>query len=56
MTCIFQNCGEEGQASERLIKRLARFTFATDMMPDFWSKAVTPGDIERAKQQGRRAL
>lgn len=56
VTCIFQNCGEEGQAPERLIKRLARFTFATDMMPDFWSKAVKPGDIERAKQQGRRAL
>ena len=56
VTCIFQNCGEEGQAPERLIKRLAHFTFATDMMPEFWSKAVKPGDIERAKQQGRRAL
>ena len=56
VTCIFQNAGEEGQAPERIIKRLARFTFATDMMPDFWSKAVKPSDIERSKQQGRRDL
>ena len=56
VTCVFQNCGEEGQAPDMLIKRLARFTFATDMMPEFWSKAVKPGDVERAKKQGRRAL
>jgi len=56
VTCVFQNAGEEGQDPLRLIKRLARFTFATDMMRDFVPKAVTPADIEQAKQEGRHCL
>jgi len=40
----------------RLIKRLARFTFTTDMLSDFVFKAVTPEDIVRAKQEGRHCL
>ncbi|HUT91381.1 MAG TPA: membrane dipeptidase [Thermoguttaceae bacterium] len=56
VTCIFQNAGEEGQDPMRLIKRLARFTYATDMMPDFLPKAVTPDDVEAAKRQGRHCL
>jgi membrane dipeptidase len=56
VTCIFQNAGEEGQDPMRLIKRLARFTYGTDMMPDFIPKAVTPDDIERAKKAGRHCL
>src|SRR5690606_11391541 len=56
VTCIFQNAGEEGQDPLRLIKRLARFTFTTDMLSDFVSKAVTPDDIVRAKQEGRHCL
>ena len=56
VTCIFQNAGEEGQDPMRLIKRLARFTYATDMMPDFLPKAVTPDDIEAANKQRRHCL
>ncbi|WP_417390344.1 dipeptidase [Gimesia sp.] len=56
VTCIFQNAGEEGQDPLRLIKRLARFTFTTDMLSDFVFKAVTPEDIVRAKQEGRHCL
>ncbi len=56
VTCIFQNAGEEGQAPLTLIKRLANFTFTTDMLRDFLSKAVTPDDIEAAKKAGRRCL
>lgn len=56
VTCIFQNAGEEGQDPMRLIKRLARFTYATDMMPDFMPKAVTPGDIETAANERRHCL
>ena len=56
VTCIFQNAGEEGQDPMRLIKRLARFTYATDMMRDFLPKAVTPDDIEAAKKQSRHCL
>lgn len=54
--CIFQNAGEEGQAPMRLIKRLARFTYVTDMMKDFIVKAATPAEIVAAKQAGKRAL
>jgi membrane dipeptidase len=56
VTCIFQNAGQEGQAPLRLIKRLARFTYATDMMRDFLSKAATSADIEAAKEAGRHCL
>lgn len=56
VTCIFQNAGEEGQAPMRLIKRLARFTYLTDMLPEFVRKAVTPKDIIAAKKEGRQCL
>jgi membrane dipeptidase len=54
--CIFQNAGEEGQAPMRLIKRLARFTYVTDMMKDFIIKAARPEEIVAAKKAGKRAL
>lgn len=56
VTCIAQNAGEEGQAVLRLLKRLARFTRLTDVIPDRISKAVTPGDIRRAKEGRRHCL
>ncbi len=56
VTCIFQNAGEEGNEPLRLLKRLARFTYATDLLRDQVFKAATPDDIVAAKQQGRRCL
>jgi membrane dipeptidase len=56
VTCIFQNAGEEGQDPMRLIKRLAHFTYLTDMMPEFVAKAVTPGAVATAKEAGRHCL
>lgn len=56
VSCIFQNAGEEGQAPMRLVKRLARFTYLTDMMKDFIIKAATPDDIEAAWKAGKRSL
>ena len=56
VTCIFQNAGQECQDPLRLIKRLARFSFATDLMREFVCKAAIPGDIETAKAAGRHAL
>ena len=56
VTCIFQNAGQECQDPLRLMKRLARFTFATDIMKDFVRKAAVPADIEVAKAAGRHAL
>ncbi|MGV3483237.1 MAG: dipeptidase [Planctomycetaceae bacterium] len=53
VTCVFNNAGEEGQDPLRLIKRLARHTYATDLMRGFVSKAAIPSDVETAKQEGR---
>jgi membrane dipeptidase len=56
VTCVFQNCGEEGNAVERLLKRLARFTYSTDRLKAFVCKAAAPGDIVLAKKENRHAL
>lgn len=56
VTCIFQNAGEECQAPLRLIKRLARFTYLTDMLPQLITKAATPDEILAARQQSRGCL
>ena len=56
VTCIFQNAGEEGNEVKRLLKRLAHFTYATDQMSDFVSRAIRPEDILRAKTENRHAL
>ncbi len=56
VTCVFQNAGEEGQDPGRLLKRLARFTFVTDAMKDFVTKAVVPEDVLDAKRNGRHCL
>lgn len=56
VTCIFQNAGEEGSDPLRLIKRLARFTYATDMARDACAKAVQASDVEDAKKSGKHCL
>jgi membrane dipeptidase len=56
VTCVFTNAGEEGNAIERLLKRLAYCTYVTDMMKDFVIKAVTPEDITQAKKQNKHAI
>ncbi|MFP6766309.1 MAG: membrane dipeptidase [Planctomycetaceae bacterium] len=56
VTCVFQNAGEEGQDPLRLVKRLARFTYATDLLRGFVSKAAVPDDIVEAKRQKRHCL
>lgn len=56
VTCIFQNAGEEGQTPNRLLKRLARFTFLGDMLRDVLVRASLPTDILDAKEQRRHCL
>jgi membrane dipeptidase len=56
VTCIYQNAGEECQHAVRLLKRLARFTYITDMLRPTLSKATTPADIAEAKRAGRYCL
>lgn len=53
VTCVFNNAGEEGQDPMRLIKRLARHTYVTDILRGFVFKAATPSDIVTAKAEGR---
>jgi membrane dipeptidase len=56
VTCILQNAGEEGMAVSWLLKRLARFTYVTDMMSNFVYKAASPDDIVAAKKQNKHCL
>lgn len=56
VTCIFQNAGEEGNDPLRLMKRLARFTYATDVARDDCPKAVNADDIIAAKKAGHPCL
>ncbi len=53
VTCVFNNAGEEGQDPLRLIKRLARHTYTTDLMRGFVFKAAVPSDILTAKRENR---
>ena len=56
VTCIFQNAGEEGQSPERLLKRLARFTYLGDMLREVLVRATTADDIESARKTGKHCL
>ncbi|MCE5240319.1 dipeptidase [bacterium] len=56
VNCIFQNAGEEGQTAMRLARRLARFTFSTDVMRDFVCRAAFPDDISAAHARGGHCL
>jgi membrane dipeptidase len=56
VTCIFQNAGEEGNDPLRLLKRLSRFTYATDLLRPHLSKAVRPSDIEATKRADQHCL
>lgn len=56
VTCILQNAGEESQDAQTLMRRLANFTFVSDLLPDFAPKAVTPDDIVAAREAGRHCF
>ena len=56
VTCIVRNAGEESQAPQVLLKRLARFVHVTDVLRDFVPKAVRAADIEAAHQAGRHCI
>lgn len=56
VTAILQNAGEEGQDPLRLMKRLARFTFATDHLRPHVTRAVNAADIEAARERKSHCL
>ena len=53
---IFQNAGEESNNINVLLKRLARFTYATDMMPEVLKKALSAEDVRQAHKNGLHAV
>ncbi len=56
VTCVVQNAGEETQDPQRLIKRLAQFTYVTDMLGGFVARAAKPADIVAARQAGKHCI
>lgn len=56
VTCVFQNAGEEGQDPMTLIKRLSHYTFVTDILRDFVTKAAIPEDVTDAKKNNKHCL
>jgi membrane dipeptidase len=56
VTCIFQNAGEEGSDPLRLLKRLARFTHATDLAGARCSKLTSADRVVSAKRENRLGL
>ncbi len=56
VTCIFQNAGEEGNDPLRLLKRLANFTKATDLLRPELTKVVTAEEVLAVKKAGKVAL
>jgi membrane dipeptidase len=56
VTCIFQNAGEEGNDPLRLLKRLAHFTKATDLLRPELSKVTTADEVLAVKKAGQVAL
>ena len=55
VTCIFQNAGG-GQDPAGVMRRLAQFTYVTDMFSEFVVRAATPDDVVAAKQRNKRCL
>ncbi|HWA99598.1 MAG TPA: membrane dipeptidase, partial [Pirellulales bacterium] len=56
VTCIFQNSGEEGNDPLRMLRRLSRMTYLTDMLRGEMFKAVSPDDVVAAKRDARLCL
>lgn len=56
VTCIFQNAGQEHDDPLIIMKRLAHYTYVSDLLRDVAPKAVSPDDVEAAHEQGRHAF
>jgi len=56
VTCIFQNAGQEHDDPLVIMKRLAHYTYVSDLLRDVAPKAVCPDDVELAHAEGRHAF
>ena len=53
---VFQNCGEESNDIETLIKRLSSYIAVTDRLEGFYERAVTPDKLEQIRERGHKSL
>ena len=56
MDCIFQNCGEESNDVERLIKRLGNYTRTIDYCTEVYERCSFPEKLEEIRARGNKAL
>jgi len=56
VTCVFQNAGEESQATMTLLRRLANYTYLSDLVRDYAFRAACPDDVVRAHEEGKRCF
>lgn len=54
--CVFQNCGEESNDIEILIRRLSSFINVTDKLDGFYERAAYPEQLEKIRERGNRSL
>ena len=54
--CIFQNCGEESNDVERLLKRLGNYTRTIDYCDDVYERCTYPERLEGIRARGKKAL
>lgn len=54
--CIFQNCGEESNDIERLIKRLGNYTRTVDTLTDIYERCPYIDKLEAIRSRGHKAL
>lgn len=54
--CIFQNCGEESNDVERLLKRLGNYTHTIDYCSDVYERCPFPDNLESIRAKGKKAL
>ena len=54
--CIFQNCGEESNDVERLLKRLGNYTRTIDYCSEVYERCVFPEQLEGIRSRGHKAL
>ena len=54
--CIFQNCGEESNDAERLIKRLANYTRTVDTCDELYERCAFVDRLEAIRSRGHKAL
>lgn len=56
VTCVFQNAGQEHDDPKRVLRRLARYTYASDLLREVAPRAACPDDVEQAYREGKHAF